>query len=82
MWFLPYLYWVEDNMSIDLAGDIWVPAVKTKENFLKENFLKENSEMFLNEYDIICLIEGRTARTARKRPKRNGKTSSWTALQD
>ena len=42
-------------MSIDLAGDIWIPAVKTK-----ENFLKENSEMFLNEYDIICLIEGRT----------------------
>ena len=42
-------------MSIDLAGDIWIPSVKTK-----ENFLKENSEMFLNEYDIICLIEGRT----------------------
>ena len=42
-------------MSIDLAGDIWIPSVKTK-----ENFLKENSEMFLNEYDIICLVEGRT----------------------
>ena len=42
-------------MSIDLAGDIWIPAGRTK-----EIFLKENSEMFLNEYDIICLIEGRT----------------------
>ena len=42
-------------MSIDLAGDIWIPAIRTK-----ENFLKENSEMFLNEYDIICLVEGRT----------------------
>ena len=42
-------------MSIDLAGDIWIPVIRTK-----ENFLKENSEMFLNEYDIICLVEGRT----------------------
>ena len=41
-------------MSIDLAGDIWVPAVKTKENFLNSNSWK-----FLNKTDILILIENK-----------------------
>ena len=41
-------------MSIDLAGDIWVPAVRTKENFLNSNSWK-----FLNKTDILILIENK-----------------------